>query len=69
MEMLLGAEGRRGEGKGEGRIVDITREGVQRRHMQQVLISLPAIYSHTELPEIQVSTCNLGSSFGVSLQY
>lgn len=39
---------------------------LQRRQIQQVLISLPAIYSPSELHEIQVSTCNLGSSFCAS---
>lgn len=31
---------------------------VQRRHIQQVLLSPPAIYSGVEIPEVQVSTCS-----------
>lgn len=68
MEVLLGAVGEEEGGESGGYYIG-AMGGLQRRQIQQVLISLPAIYSPTELPDIQVSTCNLGSSFCVSLHY
>lgn len=57
MEVLLGAGGGG----------DITLEGCSETDTAGAHIPA-AIYRPTELPEIQVSTCNSGSSFCVSLQ-
>lgn len=57
MEVLLGAGGRMGEEQVGGEWY-YTGGRVQRRHIQQVLLSPPAIYSGVEIPEVQVSTCS-----------